>query len=64
MWRTHFLRAASTLLSTPGEPERRSVEKSLDAERRSACATVWSVKLFLRRSLVGERTVLGDLDHH
>src|ERR1039457_191889 len=37
-------------MSTPGEPERRSVEKSLDAARRSACATVWSVKLFLRRS--------------
>ena len=39
-------------MSTPGEPERRSVEKSLDAARRSACATVWSVKLFLRGSLV------------
>src|ERR1035441_10262948 len=29
----------------------RSPESSLDAARRSACATVWSVKLFLRRSL-------------
>src|ERR1019366_8662982 len=38
-------------MSTPGESGRRSVEKSLDAARKSACATVWSVKLFLRRSL-------------
>src|ERR1017187_5613775 len=49
-----LLRAASTLLSTPGEPGRRSVEKSLDAARRSACATVWSVKLFLRGALALE----------
>jgi hypothetical protein len=34
------MRAASALVPTPGAAGRRGVEKSLDAARMSACATV------------------------
>ena len=40
-----LLRAESTLVSTPGVPGRRSVEKNLDAARRSARATAEPVGL-------------------
>jgi hypothetical protein len=43
-------RAASTLVSTPWNAGQRSVEKSLDAARLSACATISAGHLLLRGS--------------
>jgi len=47
-----LVRAASALLPTLGVPRCRGVEKSLDAARRSPCATLFAAKLFMRRPLM------------
>ena len=46
--RLPLVRGASTIVWTPSVSDLGGVEKSLDAARRSACATIRAAKLFLR----------------